>query len=414
MTDPVTDSRPQRSGRFRFKFFPVRCQIREPMKLLVFAHVPPPLHGQSQMVKYLVDGFRADPSLGIEVFHVDARLSDDLGDVGSARGGKLPRLLGYCARAIWLRVRRGADTLYYVPTPPKRTPLYRDWIVMALLRPWFRRVVFHWHGVGLGTWLETEARPWERWITQRLLGGVALSIVLSRFSQADAEKLRPRAVAIVGNGVEDPCADFLATLAPERARRFARRSTVGGEVEVLFMALCTRDKGVFDALEAVMIANRLAAEGTLPLRFHLVVAGTFPDPVLQDEFARRIACTEAVGTVRQVGFLSGAAKIDAFRAADVFLFPSYYVTEGQPLGVAEAMAYGLPVVTTRWRAIPEMLPPGSPGIVEPRRPDLAAAALLEVARTEDGIRHREAFEQRFKLSAHLASLAEAIQELAER
>ena len=66
------------------------------MKLLVFAHVPPPHHGQSQMVQYLVEGFRNDPALGIEVIHVDARLSEDLADVGSARGGKLSRLLGYC------------------------------------------------------------------------------------------------------------------------------------------------------------------------------------------------------------------------------------------------------------------------------------------------------------------------------
>ena len=64
------------------------------MKLVVFAHVPPPHHGQSQMVQYLVEGFRRRPDLGIEVEHVDARLSDDLTDVGSARGGKLPRLLG--------------------------------------------------------------------------------------------------------------------------------------------------------------------------------------------------------------------------------------------------------------------------------------------------------------------------------
>jgi glycosyltransferase involved in cell wall biosynthesis len=75
------------------------------------------------------------------------------------------------------------------------------------------------------------------------------------------------------------------------------------------------------------------------------------------------------------------------------------------------MAYGLPVVTTHWRAIPEMLPSGTPGIVEPRRPDLAAAALLEVSRSEDGLRYREAFEQRFKLPVHLASLAGAIKNL---
>ena len=41
------------------------------MKVLVFAHTPPPHHGQSQMVQYMVDGFRANPSMGIEVVIAD-------------------------------------------------------------------------------------------------------------------------------------------------------------------------------------------------------------------------------------------------------------------------------------------------------------------------------------------------------
>ena len=94
------------------------------MKLLVFAHVPPPHHGQSQMVKWMVDGFRSDPSLGLEVIHVDARLSSGMDDVGSIRGGKLRALWGYCREA--LRAARGQDcpTLYYIPSPPKRASLY--------------------------------------------------------------------------------------------------------------------------------------------------------------------------------------------------------------------------------------------------------------------------------------------------
>ena len=383
------------------------------MKLLVFAHVPPPLHGQSQMVQYLVEGFRADPSFGIEVVHVDARLSDDLGDVGSARGGKLPKLLRYCVQAIRLRLRHGVTTLYYVPTPPKRNPLYLDWIALALLRPWFRHVVFHWHGVGLGGWLETEARPWERWISRRLLGGVALSVVLSRFSQADAEKLAPKRIAVVGNGVADPCPDFATALAPQRAERFARRQAEGGEVCVLFMALCARDKGVFDAVEAVALANGLSAKDPKPLRFRLTVVGTFPTPELEREFRELCRDPRVAGCVEHAGFLTGDAKAQALRAADVFLFPTYYATEGQPLGVAEAMAHGLPVVTTRWRAIPEMLPADAPGLVEPRQPAQAAAALLAVARTEDGRRYRAEFERKFSLAAHLRALAAALRSVTE-
>ncbi len=30
------------------------------------------------------------------------------------------------------------------------------------------------------------------------------------------------------------------------------------------------------------------------------------------------------------------------------------------------MAYGLPIVTTRWRSIPEMLPENYPGLIDPQ------------------------------------------------
>ena len=378
------------------------------MKLLVFAHVPPPLHGQSQMVQYLVEGLRADPALGIEVIHVDARLSDGLEDVGTARGGKLPRLLRYCAQAIGQRWKRGVTTLYYVPSPPKRASLYRDWIVLALLRPWFRDIVFHWHSVGLGEWLATQARPWERWLSHLLLGRATLSIVLAETNRADAERLGPRRIAVVSNGVADPCPDFALTLGVERAARFARRQAEDGEVQVLFMALCVRDKGVFDAVEAIALANELGAGEPTPLRFRLTVGGAFPTPELEREFQQLLRDRGAAECVEHVGFLQGEAKAAALRTAEVFLFPTYYANEGQPLGVAEAMAFGLPVVTTRWRAIPEMLPAGSPGLVEPRQPAQAAAALLTMVKRSDGWDHRAEFERKFKLEAHLRAMAQAL------
>lgn len=41
----------------------------------------------------------------------------------------------------------------------------------------------------------------------------------------------------------------------------------------------------------------------------------------------------------------GAAKYDVFDASDFFILPSY--SEGSPMVVVEALAYGLPVITTK-------------------------------------------------------------------
>jgi len=380
------------------------------MRLVVFAHVPPPHHGQSQMVQYLVEGFRSNPALGIEVEHVDARLSDDLTDVGSARGGKLGRLFGYCWQAIQARFRTGARLWYYVPSPPKRNSLYRDWLVMLLVRPWYRHTVFHWHAVGLGAWLESSARPWERWISLRLLGRPNLSIALSEFNAPDARRFTPRNEAIVANGVPDPCPDFNAALSARRMERGRLRAKNGGEVRVLFLAHCTRDKGLFDALEAIALANAIeaAGPGETRLSFVLDVAGTFVHAQDEAEFSNRVACSDLKQCVRHLGFVSGSAKSACLRAADLFLFPSYYANEGQPLNLIEAMAHGLSPVTTRWRGIPEMLPDGYVGLVAPGDPKASARALVEVARMENGLRFRQRYLDRFALDAHLRNLSQAL------
>lgn len=383
---------------------------RRRMKLVVFAHVPPPHHGQSQMVQYLVDGLRADPTLGIDLLHVDARLSDDIADVGSARGGKIFKLLRYVREARRLGKKHGIRTLYYVPSPPKRSSLYRDWIALALLRPWFRQVIFHWHAVGLGQWLETNANPLERALTRRLLGNASLSLVLSKFNQPDAEKLQPRRVAVVANGVPDPCLDFDSALAATRQRRLAERLEAGGEVRVLFLALCSRDKGVFDAMDAVRLANELSAQAARPLRFRLLIAGTFPTVAEHEEFKTRLKEPSVAACVEHTGFLGPQEKAKALTESDVFLFPSYFANEGQPLNLIEAMAFGLPIVSTRWRGIPEMLPENYGGLVEPRDPTAAANALVTVAQTEDGLRFRERFLARYQLVAHLRTLAAALRQ----
>lgn len=363
------------------------------------------------MVQYLVEGFRADPALGVEVLHVDARLSDDLTDVGSARGGKLTKLLGYVRQAKRLGREHNVRTLYYVPSPPKRNSLYRDWIALALLRPWFRTVIFHWHAVGLGQWLEDVANPLERAISRRLLGKPSLALILSKFNQPDADKFLPRRVAVVPNGVPDPCPDFADTLAESRRRRLARRLVAGGEVKALFLALCSRDKGVLDAVEAVQQANKLGTALARPLKFRLLVAGTFPTPDDESAFKSLLTDPTVAACVSHTGFLGPEAKAAALRDNDVFLFPSYFANEGQPLNLIEAMAFGLPIVSTQWRGIPEMLPADYSGLVEPRDPAAAARALVQVAQTEDGLRFRERFLERYQLAAHLRVLAAALRQV---
>jgi glycosyltransferase involved in cell wall biosynthesis len=399
------------------------------MKLVVFAHTPPPHHGQSYMVQLMLEGFGGDarnrlaglsPALGIECYHVNAQFSRSLEEVGEFQGVKILLIFWFCLQAVWVRFRHGADIFYYVPAPGKSMALYRDWLVMFLCRPFFKQVILHWHAAGLAKWLETSTTITCRTLTYRLFRPVDLSLVLSRYNFADAEKLLSHRIRVVNNGIADPCPDFMETLWPRRLEAFAvRKQIFSGDIpaaplvlSVLFIAHCSREKGIFAAAEGVLCANRLLAARRLPLQLKLIAAGHFVDDREHVEFNRLCENPLFAATVRHVGFVSGEQKLRLLRESALFLFPTQYLGENQPVNLIEAMAFGLPLVTTRWRSLPEMLPPDYPGLVVGQNPEEIAAAIIKVLAEESGEPLRRHFCQHFTLERHLACLAAAIQSVA--
>jgi len=250
---------------------------------------------------------------------------------------------------------------------------------------------------------------------------VALSIVLSRYNFADAEKLLSHHIRVVNNGIPDPCPDFDLGLRGQRLENFAaRKKILAGEipaapmmVNVLFLAHCTGEKGFFAAVEAVLRANRELAARRLPMQLRLTTAGNFVTEMERVQYERLRQDPVVALSVRHLGFVSGEPKTQLLRSADLFLFPTRYLGENQPVNLIEAMAYGLPIVTTRWRSLPEMLPPGYSGLVSGQDPDEIAATLLKVLAERSGARVRKHFCEHFSLERHLADLAAAIHSVEE-
>ena len=67
-------------------------------------------------------------------------------------------------------------------------------------------------------------------------------------------------------------------------------------------------------------------------------------------------------------------KEDLFKQAHVFLLPSYYLYEGQPTAILEALSYGCVPVVTKYRLIPDMVNESCGIFVAPKSPkDIADA-----------------------------------------
>jgi glycosyltransferase involved in cell wall biosynthesis len=138
----------------------------------------------------------------------------------------------------------------------------------------------------------------------------------------------------------------------------------GRPLKVLFISRVAKQKGVLDSIEAVLALRRKG------IQVSLRVAGTGDDL----EEAKRLSARHGLGDVVEfTGFIAGDDRIAAYRSSDLLLFPTYW-NEGFPYVVLEAMAAGLPIVSTTHGVMPHLLKDGVNGyLAEPRNP----AALAE-------------------------------------
>jgi glycosyltransferase involved in cell wall biosynthesis len=386
------------------------------MRVVVFPYKPPPHHGQSYMVNLMLEGF-TDPRHDIQCFLVNARFSSTAVDGGRFRPQKLLLLPRFLARTLWFRFAKSAPTLYFVPAPPLRVAMYRDWAVLIFLRPFFKHLIFHWHAVGMGDWIKTKP-AWMQWLTRRALSHADLSIPANRFNEQDAAFFAPKRSVIIPYGIPDPCPHFPEVLRGRRERlasRLAARNQSAAQnppvrIRLLFLALCIPEKGLFDAIEGVALANAQCASEKIPWEFHLTICGELADPAIRARFDQTLAKLGNPSTIQYAGFLKGDDKKRALAESDIFCFPSYYYAENSPVSLLEAMAYGLPSLTTKFRAIPEMLPENYPGLVDIQSPQQIAPALINLAAADHFELLRSQFTNNFTLEKHISSLAKAFHE----
>ena len=132
----------------------------------------------------------------------------------------------------------------------------------------------------------------------------------------------------------------------------------------------SREKGLQDVLN---LQARLAQSGVAS---ELSLVGAVADSGDAATLAAAVAASG--GRVRHLGPLYDAAKDSFLAGLDVFLFPSRYVNEAEPLVVFEAMAHGLPVLAYDRGCIAEQLGVEG-GVVYGADADFAAEAGARLA-----------------------------------
>lgn len=321
-------------------------------KVLFVLHLPPPLHGASVVGQYIRDSRLINQHFDTAFINLSA--SAHLKEIGRFNLKKFLFSLRALGVIFWTALRRRPALCYLTPTSGG-WGLYRDYILVKLLRLLNVRVLLHFHNKASEEWIQKGLR---RYVVKSFFKGVNVVLLAEELYAERAPYVARERVFICPNGI--------ASVATEIPNREVNR----GIITFLFLSNMMEEKGVYILLEACAM---LRAEG---YRFRCDFVGGWKD-VTEAHFRTKVGEHKLNAYVGLHGAKYGEDKKPFWEAADVFVFPTYYENECFPLVLLEAMDYALPCISTDNGAIRSIIVEGKTGFCIPQR---SVNALLEKMR----------------------------------
>lgn len=305
--------------------------------------------------------------------------------------------------------------IYYATMSTSAVGFIRDYLTVGFAKLLGRRTVLHLHGGGFEDFYKSSNPCLQRLIRANLRRTdtiVVLGELLKEQFYCAGDFVKQKLVVVPNGltlGVEEPCA------APKKLPS-------DGKIKLLYLSSLMPSKGFFDVLQAMQILVTQQPE-----RYHLDLCGSFVDAKTEAAAEVRDAATLGdyikkhglADSVTCHGQVLGAEKQKQFEHAHVFLLPTSYPWEGQPLSIIEALAFSTPAISCYHKGIPELIEDGQSGaFVPPENPEAIADAVVQI--TSDSPRYsrmsaaaRAHYEAKFKREVHLKRLISIIMDCPE-
>ena len=254
--------------------------------------------------------------------------------------GKAFLALSAIARFVWNCISKRPNLVYV--HLGSNASLYRESIFIFLAKLFGKKVITHFHAGDVDNYY-----PFQRKIGQKFIQtALGLSDSFIAVSQESAKQLRDitqsQNISVITNAIDTSVFNGnKKSLTDERS---------DDAVRLLFVGAVGKLKGEKDLIKALALLRD--NKPNLKISFLGYGAENLKD------YCERF---EVGDLVEYLGAVPMNERIEFFRRSDIFVLPTY--AEAMPMSVIEAMAAGLPVISTRVGGIPELIEDGVDGIL---------------------------------------------------
>ena len=348
-------------------------------RLIVIGPVPPPYHGVTISTSLVLGSERLDERFDVE--HLDTSDHRPGRQIGTWDRQNIAIAVRSVAHLLWCM--RGERGVVYLPVSQSAPGFLRDSLFIHLAYALRWKVAVHLRGSEFHSFHRSSPAYFRRWIEITLRRVSSMAVMGDSLKRVFEGLVPPERLAVVPNGTPEPTTNGVT-----------RDANL-----VLFLSNLWRRKGVEEALEAALLVVRDRPSA------RVLFVGEWESPELERSLKQRAA--SSFENVEFLGTQTGNEKDKLLASSSVLLFPPRE-PEGHPRVVLEALAAGVPVVTTDRGAIADTVVDGECGYVLDRPEPTELAARVSKILEDPGLHAR------MSRSARNRYLASFTQEHADR
>jgi glycosyltransferase involved in cell wall biosynthesis len=324
-------------------------------KVILLGKLPPPYMGPSIATEIILKSSLKDH---FELIHLDTKINYEINAFGKWSFGKIFRNTSIYFKMISL-ARKTKPDIVLIPISQTTTGFFKDSLFILIAKFFGRKIVLQLRGSNFKIWISNSSSL-NKWYVRYILKKTQGIIVLGHNLKYLFTDYYPNdKIFVVPNG-----GDYTF---PERVET--------GELKILYLSNLLASKGIEDVFRAIEIVSK-----KVDVKFSVDVIGSWYNV---EEEERCLSIKESNHLPINVHLSKGLnEKFQYLANADIFVFPPKE-PEGHPWCIVEAMAVGLPIISTDMGAIVESVIDGENGfIIEPKHPEQIAEKLELLMKNE--------------------------------
>lgn len=358
-------------------------------KVIIVGKLPPPYIGPAVATKILLDSSLSNE---FELLHLNTTINKTVEDFGKAGFSKVLKNLAVYFRLIKMLAKE-KPALILIPISQTTLGFAKDAVFIWLSSCFSTKILLQLRGSNYKNWMKASSRITKLWVKKSLQRGDGMIVLGNNLKHLFEVVFSIEKIHVVPNGCD---------------LEIPKSTHLNQTVKLLYFANFLPQKGIKQVLKAVLLLKQKGLQN-----FTLEAVGAWDNQAYQNE-CESLVLEHQLPVVFHSP-MSGEAKWEMFAQADLFVFVPN-LPEGHPWVIVEALAAGLPIVSSDQGAIVESVLDGENGfIVDPKSPEEIANAITQLLKQENlrksmGEKSKQHYLNNFteqKMVAHLSSAIKA-------